>query len=695
MRFNKFNVQSLFSRFTRGKEDLLSDFASGEYRRDLLLAVLIGVIGGYGAVGFRYAIDASQFLFYRQSGTTVDFLLSIPWYWRLVAPIVGGLIVGQITTRWATEARGHGVPEVIASVATRGGIIRPRVALAKVLASAVCIGSGGSAGREGPIVQIGSTVASALGQLLKLSPRRLKTFVGCGAAAGIAATFNAPIAGMLFSLEIIIGNFGMAQLSPIIVASVLATAVSRWHLGNTPAFIVPQYSMQSPFELIHYAVLGMAAGVVAVVFIRSLNSTELFFNKLKFPDSLKPVIGGTVIGIIGALGLPHIYGVGYDVIEAALAGYLPLGMLVLLIMMKIFATSATLGTGGSGGIFAPSLFMGAMLGGVVWYAARIISPDLVTIHHGAYSLVGMAAFVAAATHAPLQAILILLELTNGYAIILPLMLSSILAVAISSKLLSENIYTIRLRSRGILLGRGSEVNVFRGIKVKDVMKSDVSTVPYNMRLKPLMDTVSDSNLHTTLFVLDSEKRLKGYISFNEIRSVLFDIEVLEPILVADDITNYEMPVVTSSDNLDIVMRLFARKNLDELPVVDENDHQKLIGSVQRSDVVEAYNAEIMKRDLLGSMKTSFETATRMTSDSIIPGYSMAEVEVPFEYVNKDLKTLDLRRLHGIEVIFVRRHAGGKSGEKEKIIPTPDLVLQPGDILLVTGPQDVVDRISKA
>ncbi len=692
---NGFNIYSFFTRFTKGKEDLLRDFASGEYRRDLLLAALIGVIGGYGAVGFRYAIEGAQFLFYRQPGTTVDFLLSIPWYWRLSIPILGALIVGQITTRWATEARGYGVTEVIASVATRGGIIRPRVAFAKVLASAVCIGSGGSAGREGPIVQIGSSIASVLGQWLRLSPRRLKTFVGCGAAAGIAATFNAPIAGMLFSLEIIIGNFAMAQLSPMIVASVTATAISRWHLGNNPAFSVPHYGLQSPLELVHYAVLGLAAGVVAVIFIRVLNTTENFFNNLKFPDSLKPAIGGLIIGIIGAMGLPHVYGVGYDVIETSLSGYLPLGMMALLILMKIFATSATLGTGGSGGIFAPSLFLGAMLGGIIWYAARIISPDLVTVHHGAYSLVGMAAFVAASTHAPLQAILILLELTNGYVIILPLMLSSILAVAVSSKLLSDNIYTIRLRSRGILLGRGAEVNVFRGINVKDVMRSEVSTVPFNMRLKPLLDTVSDSNLHTTLFVLDSEDRLKGYISFNEIRSVLFDIEVLEPILVADDITNYEMPVVTPGDNLDIVMRLFARKNLDELPVVDENDHQKLIGTVQRSDVVEAYNAEIMKRDLLGSMKTSFEAATRMTSDSIIPGYSMAEVEVPFEFVNKDLKTIDLRRVHGIEVIFVRRHTRGKSGEKEKIIPTPDLVLKPGDILLVTGPQDVVEKISKA
>lgn len=543
----------------RKVREFLNLLYSSEYRLDLLMAVIIGMVGGYGAVGFRRAIAFVENIAFGSAQPGVEFLQNIPWYWRLLLPIIGGLIVGPIVAFLATEAKGHGVPEVMMAIATRGGIIRGRVAAAKIVASAVTIGTGGSAGSEGPIVQIGSSVASLLGQWFKVSARRLKTFVGCGAAAGIAATFNAPVAGMLFSMEIVLGNFGMSQMSPIIVSSVVATAVSRRYLGAAPAFAVPEYIIQSPFELIHYAFLGIAAGIVAVSFTLTLDKTETFFEKLRVPEWTKPAIGGLIIGIVGAIGFPHVYGVGYEFIEEALLGHLPFAMLALLVIAKILATSATLGSGGSGGIFAPSLFMGAMLGGVVWYGAHALTPDLVAPNYGAYSLVGMAAVVAAATHAPMQAILIIFELTGGYEVILPVMLSSIIAVVISQKLESESIYTIKLKAKGIQLWEGKEINILRGIKVGDVMRADKKTVPHNMRLRPLLDTISNDTLHTTLFVLNKKQDLTGFISFNEIRSVLFDVEALEPILVANDIANHDLSTVTPSDSLDLVFRLMGRK----------------------------------------------------------------------------------------------------------------------------------------
>lgn len=680
---------SLLQRVVNG----VRDFPSREYSFNLLIGLIIGVIGGYGAVGFRYTIHIVERLVFGIGQPTYHYLLEMPWYWRFSVPIIGGLIVGPIVTFFAKEAKGHGVPEVMEAVATKGGIIRGRVAAAKVVASAVTIGTGGSAGSEGPIVQIGSSFASSVGQLFKVSPSKMKTFVGCGAGAGIAAVFNAPVAGMLFALEIVLGDFAVTHISPIIVASVTATAVSRAYLGSAPAFAVPEYALISPLELIHYAILGLAAAVVAVLFARTLDGTETLFENLRFPDWLKPAVGGLVIGILGIVGLPHVYGVGYEFIEEALRGHLALGLMIGLIFAKILATSATLGTGGSGGILAPSLFMGAMTGGVVWYGAHLITPGIMAPNYGPYALVGMAAVVASATRAPLQAILILFELTGGYEVILPLMLSSIIAVLFGSKMMEESIYTVKLRARGILLRRGAEVNVLKGIMTKDVMRTDVKIVPDNTRLRPLLDVVGDASTNSTIFVKDRNDRLIGHISFQELRQVLFDVEALEPILVAADIANLKPVAVTPEETLDVVMQLFARKNLDELPVVEPDNPHTVIGSIHRTDVMDAYNHEILKRDLMGSVATSMFVTNKVQQSPLAPGYAMAEMEIPVAYAGKDIRTLDLRNKQGIEIMLIRRRSPDKPGNTESIVPSPDLVLRPGDVFLISGPQDVIEKLA--
>ncbi len=666
-----------------------------EYVFNILMGVVIGVIGGYGAVGFRLAIGAVELGAYGIIEPTYEFLLELPWYWRLAIPILGGLIVGPIVTFFASEAKGHGVPEVMASVAVRGGIIRGRVAAAKVAASAITIGSGGSAGSEGPIVQIGSGVASMLGQLFKVSARKMKTYVGCGAAAGIAATFNAPVAGMLFALEVILGNFAVSNISPIIVASVTATAISRSILGEAPAFATPEYHLVSPTELIHYAILGLAAAVVAVSFAKILDISETFFEKLRVPDWIKPAIGGLLIGILGAVGLPHVYGVGYEFIEFALHGEMALGLLIMLIAAKIFATSATLGSGGSGGILAPSLFLGAMTGGVVWYGAHAITPELVAPNFGPYALVGMAAVVASATRAPLQAILILFELTGGYAIILPLMLSSIIATIFGGRLMTESIYTVKLVAKGIKLGQVGEVDVLKGIQVSEIMREEFVSVPDNMRLRPLLDTISDSSEHSTVFVVDRSEQLIGHVSFHELRQILFDVEALEPILVAGDIADLTPTSVRPTDTLDVVMKLFAQRNLDELPVVDPEDPKHVIGSIHRDDIAITYSNEIIKRDLAGSLASHVHTVSRMQKSPLVPGYSMAEIDAPNQFAGKTLKELDLRNTHNIDVMVVRRRKLEDSTIIESIVPRADLQIQNGDVLLISGPQEVVEKLASA
>jgi CIC family chloride channel protein len=669
------------------------DFSSRENSFNLLMAMLIGLIGGLGAVGFRKLIHAVELLFFQSTDPTVQVLSSLPWWLILGIPVLGGLLVGPLVSRVAAEAKGHGVPQVMLSVARKGGLIRGKVAAAKVVASALTIGSGGSAGSEGPIVQIGAALASWLGQKLHVSPRRMKTFVGCGAAAGIAATFNAPVAGMIFAVEVILGDFGVAKLSPIIVASVMATAVSRSHFGDVAAFAVPPYEMVSAWELIPYALLGAAAAFVAVLFILSLHRAEGFFEELAVPDWLKPAIGGLGIGLMGLAGLTHVYGVGYEFIEEALHGHLGLGLLLALIFAKILATSLTLGSGGSGGILAPSLFLGAMLGGVVWYGASAISPLHTAPHYGAYSLVGMAAVLAAATRAPLQAILILFELTGGYQVILPLMLSSIIAVMLAGRLMKESIYTIKLKAQGIDLEQGQDRNVLSTVNVGEVMRSDMKTVPSSLRVSLLLQELSDSSQHPTFFVLNDEGKLAGIIGYPEIRRVLFDVETLAPVLRAEDICTGRMAPITPEDSLDLVIREFSRMNADELPVVDPRDTRRIIGSVHRTDVVDAYHAQITKLDLLEGATQSLSATERLGTAAFGAGLIMAEVELPSHFAGKNLAELALRQSHGIEILLIKRHVEDQDGGRiEQLMPAAELILHNGDRLLVSGPREKVEGL---
>ncbi|MFQ6048488.1 MAG: chloride channel protein [Phycisphaerae bacterium] len=330
----------------------------------VLVALVIGLGGGLFAVAFRKLIGLGNQLGWHDAAYTISYIRGLPYWWKISVPAVGGLICGLIIYYFAREAKGHGVPEVIEAVALRSGRIRPRVVIAKMLASASSIASGGSVGREGPIVQIGSAFGSTLGQWLGVDERRLRTLVGCGAAAGIAGTFNAPVAGALFAVEIILADFGVMQFSPIVISSVAATVVGHHYFGDVPAFVVPAYSLVHYGELFAYAALGILAGLAALAFVRLLYLSEDAFDKLRIWPPLKALAGGALIGVL-ALWFPQVFGVGYEAIGEALQGQMVWQLLFILVGVKILAVSITIGSGGSGGIFAPSLFIGAMLGGAV------------------------------------------------------------------------------------------------------------------------------------------------------------------------------------------------------------------------------------------------------------------------------------------------------------------------------------------
>jgi CIC family chloride channel protein len=647
----------------------------------VMVALVIGLLGGFSAIGIRLLIRAVNAISWHQGAYTIEYIAALPFWWKLLAPAIGGLFVGFIVHYISSEAKGHGVPEVMEAVVLRGGRMRPRVVAAKLLASGICIGSGGSVGREGPIVQIGAALGSTIGQWLKIDQRRLRTLVGCGAAAGIAATFNAPVAGALFAVEIILGDFGVAQFSPIVISSVAATVVSHHYLGNFPAFVVPAYRLVHPSELFAYGGLGIAAGFVALLFIRVLYALEDGFDRLSLYPPAKAVIGGLLIGAMGIFA-PHIFGVGYEAINEALTGQIVWPFMVALVVLKILAVGITIGSGGSGGIFAPSLFIGAMLGGAVGNVVGTFWPAA-TGGVGAYALVGMGAVVAAATHAPITAILIIFELTGDYAIILPLMISCIIATLLATRMERGSIYTLKLLRRGIEVYRGRAVNVLQHVKVREIMRTDMVMVSPDAGMVELLSTFIE-HPGDTLFVTDAEHRLRGLVTASQIRPVMRNPSTLEGLVIAEDVMVHDgYPRISPDRSIAEVMR-FLEEYRGEVPVVED---EKLVGTIWPEDVIERYNEEVFKRDMAGSM------ASAVSSEPLAPVPALhdtvvGEVLVPIQFSNRTIGELKIRQRYRVSVLVIKR-IDEHGNEQIRAVTGPDTRLNEGDIMLVLGPPEQV------
>jgi len=558
----------------------------------IILSFVVGISTGLGAVLFIWLIEYAKEFFF---GYSLSYLNQFIVDWKLwipLIPLLGGLIVGPIVYKFAREAKGHGVPEVMESVALRGGIIRPRVAIAKSIASAVCIGSGGSAGREGPIVQIGSAIGSSIGQIFRMSGPRVKILVGCGAAAGISAVFNAPIAGVIFALEIILGDFGIRTFSPVILSSVIASVISRSLLGDSPAFDIPtEHVLVSAYEIPIYIVLGVFTGVVGKGFSKALYLTEDLFEKIRMQGFLKPALGGLLLGGVGIF-LPQVFSDGYDTIGLALVGNVPFLLLGVLILAKILATSLTLGSGNSGGIFAPSLFIGAVAGGFFGSVVHHFFPA-VTASSGAYALVGMAGVVAGSTHAPITAILIIFEMTGDYQIILPVMITCVFATLISNRIDKESIYTLKLSRRGVKLRSGRDIEVLSSIKVREVMHTDFESVPHNTPFYKLLRIFEEAR-DDYLPVVNADGELMGTISFQDLRSTISRTG-LDNLVIAADICHTYPTLAHPNETLDAALKKIGARDLPVMPVVEEDGGKKLVGLLKKGDIYSAYNRKVIDK----------------------------------------------------------------------------------------------------
>ncbi|HKL60438.1 MAG TPA: chloride channel protein [Sphaerochaeta sp.] len=506
-----------------------------------LLCVLVGVVAAFGSIGFRFLIDFFHNLLFSGVLSFKHNPSLSPWGKLVIlVPAVGIALANFITEKWAPEAKGHGVPEVMVAVANNGGKIRPVVALVKVFASALTIGSGGSVGKEGPIVQIGSSFGSTLGQIFKLTPRETIILVGAGAAGGISATFNAPIGGVMFALELILPEYSIMTIMPLVVSSIVSTYISTLILGTHPAFVIPQYMMVSSFELLNYALLGLAAGLLSVAFIHLVYFVEDFFKKIKIPSIIKALVGGTLVGCIGlislkAFGSYYVYGVGYDFLNGILANEMhSLVMLLSLIVLKVLANTLTLGAGGSGGIFAPSLFLGAALGGSVGILANMIAPGS-TGPVAAYAIVGMASVVAGVTGGVLTSIIMIFEMTRNYQIMLPLMLGAVLSHFVAKLLYKETMYTKKLTRRGINIQFDKRISTFKMLSVGQIMQKNIVSCSSETSVKDTIELMHRHNLGV-LPVID-DKTVLGTISYKELYNAKPEQgEHIEPLVNKKNIT---------------------------------------------------------------------------------------------------------------------------------------------------------------
>ncbi|WP_303720781.1 chloride channel protein [Malonomonas rubra] len=559
----------------------------------LLVAILIGMLTGTLAVAFRYLLLLTTDLFWPDPLALLEVKNSYPWYLIMAIPVCGGLLVGPLIHRLSPETRGAGVPEVIEAVVTREGTIHHRTAFFKSLFTAISIGSGASVGREGPVVHIGASVGSSIAQLIKLPAEWKRVFLACGAASGIAATFNAPMAGMLFAAEIILVDFQVSYLSHISISAVTATVVSHHFLGSLPTFQVPAFKLVSYAELPLYALLGLLAGLVSVLFIRSVSLVEDVFNRAGIDYVYRPAIAGLLIGAI-AINWPHILGVGYESINLTLTANMALGLMAVVLLLKLVATASSVGAGFSGGVFAPSLVLGSLLGGLFGGVVQVLFPGSVA-SSAAYSLIGMGAVVAGTTLAPITAIFTIFELTYNFDIILPLMTCCITSLVTVQKLYGFSIYETKLLRKGIRMVRGHDVNLLRSMQVGNFMVTDFQSLQQDMLLGDVLEIAEQSH-YPHFPVLDQQKKLVGMLSMSDLKSFLGDVGELCQLVIASEIMTSRVSIVRPEDNFETAFEIFEGKQISTLPVVA--DDGALLGILKKNDLLLAYNQKVLKLNVV-------------------------------------------------------------------------------------------------
>jgi CIC family chloride channel protein len=572
----------LLGRAARALSVNLVAVGSDEQARLLALAVVIGVAAGAAAVVFYGAIDVVQAFTLRAAIRS-----PVPSY--LVIPVILaiGLVACRGLIRWgAGGSSGETIPDVMYKVTVKGGIISAFPVLVKTAAAALVIGTGWSVGVEGPVVVAGAAVGSRIGRWLRASPHRLRTLVGCGAAAGISAAFNAPITGVVFGVEKILGTTGTMALGPFVVASILAATVGRAVFGNHPVLAMPAvFSVGSPWELVLYVGLGLITGIVSVLYSRGVWKAQDLFARLR-SRWVQVALGVLLVGGLDLVFRADLWGHGHESLNLGIVASRTALFLLALTFAKLVATAITFGAGGTGGVFTPALFIGATLGGSYAVALGHLMPSW-HLAPGALALVGMAGLVAGATHAPLTAIMMVFEMSGDYGLILPVMLTSVLAFVVARHLHPENIYSEWLVRRGVVLSHGADAAVLARITVAECMNRQPAVIPEDADLASI-GKVTQASRQMSFPVVDDQGRLVGMLSREALRLAHANGEHLLNLVLAADLVRHDVDRVTSEDSLLTALRHFGKQDVDVLPVVGPRARDRLEGIVSREDLVAGY-----------------------------------------------------------------------------------------------------------
>jgi len=574
----------------------------------LIYGTLIGIVAGLGSVLFYYLLNVSQLFFL---GTLGGYYPPLPageagnslatsglhgsrWVLALI-PALGGLIAGIIIYSVAPEAEGHGTDAMIDSFHRGRGIVRSRVPFVKMITSAITIGSGGSAGREGPIAQIGSGFGSYLASLLKLSDRERRIMLLAGAGAGIGGIFKAPLGGALFATEVLYQDpeFEFEALIPSMIASIVSYSVFSSIMGWEPIFAVSNLQFHHPYELLFYGLLGIICAIMGIFYIKVFYGfRDKFFSRIPIKNHFKPALGGLMLGVL-AFFLPQTLEMGYGYIQLAILGKMTIIMMFTIAIAKIFATSFTISSGGSGGVFAPSLTIGAMLGGGFGQICHHFFPQIIT-HPEAFVLVGMGGFFAGVAKVPIASLIMVCEMTGGYGLLVPLMFVSLVTYLLNYRwTLYEKQVPTRVNSpahRGDFI-----INILEQLTVKDALPKwkKLKLIPEDMSFRKILDLVASTT--TSQFpIVNAKGKLSGILTFDIIRKFIQEEEIFD-LLIAKDLGNEDFLTVTPQDDLNTALDKLTKVDQEEIPVVDEADPHKVLAMISRRDINIAYNREMQKQ----------------------------------------------------------------------------------------------------
>jgi len=581
------------------------------------IGALIGVLTSFVAIAFAWSLGRvehfTEFLQGDLQGASGERIWLMP-----LVPMLGALLTGVLVYHFARSAAGHGVPQVLDAIVRKGGRLPGHLVIVKIITAICTVGSGGSAGAEGPIVQSGSVIGSTIAQRLGIERRDVTTLVGCGAAAGIASIFNAPIAGVFFALEILLRDFSLKAFTPIVIASVFATGMTQIMLPSEEAIFAFELSgyLFTGVELPNYIVLGVLCALAAWLFVTTLHASEIAFSRVKLHPVFVPVLGALGLGLLGIAGLrltealsqstlvptdspvPVFFGNGYPMITSLLdpthygAGDISMAAILTLAMLmgaKIVATSLTLGSGGSGGVLAPSLFIGATVGGTFGVALEMIGMIPEGGSPASYALVGMAAVLAGATFAPMTAILMLFELTREPRVLAPIMLAAIVATLVARKLMPDSVYTAKLRRAGVRIGGGRDLGVLRHVAITSVETDPLPPEPVYAS-DPLSKLITLHAHHSVpdFPVVDQDGRAIGMVTGRDMRTALIDREAI-PLLLVAEIMRTDLPTLDPSEHLDTVMDKFSRHDVSSLVLLDPLGNGTPIALVTRAKMLQRYN----------------------------------------------------------------------------------------------------------